>query len=242
MLKGQLARCCPGVTAVGAVSPSLVRAMVDWSTIASAATAGGTLVLAMATFYSVRSANVAARVAERSLQVGLRPFLMPSRIEDPAVKVNFLDEHWVHIRGGMGIVEENDGNVYMVMGLRSAGSGLAVLHGWFVSRQPEDRVSWSREMTPPEPDQFRRLGRDLYVPGGDIGFWQGAIRDPGDPCLKLVRTAIEDGAPLIVDLLYGDQDGGQRTISRFSLTARQDGEERLAAVARDWLLDRADHR
>src|ERR1039457_6034019 len=44
--------------------------MADWVTISSLATAGGTLVLAVATFSSVRSANRSARVAERSLLVG----------------------------------------------------------------------------------------------------------------------------------------------------------------------------
>ena len=41
--------------------------MADWVTISSLATAGGTLVLAVATFSSVKSANRSARVAERSL-------------------------------------------------------------------------------------------------------------------------------------------------------------------------------
>ena len=39
--------------------------MPDWATISSLATAGGTLVLAVATFASVRSANRAAHSAER---------------------------------------------------------------------------------------------------------------------------------------------------------------------------------
>jgi len=47
----------------------------DWPTISSLATAGGTLVLGVATFASVRSGNRAARTAERALQVGLRPVL-----------------------------------------------------------------------------------------------------------------------------------------------------------------------
>jgi hypothetical protein len=216
--------------------------MVDWATIASAATAAGTLVLAVATFSSVRSANAAARVAERSLQVGLRPVLTSSRLEDPVVKVNFLDQHWVHVRGGMGVIEEVEGNLYMVMGLRNAGTGLAVLHGWFVGELPEDRIAWSAEMSHPAAEDFRRLTRDLYVPGGDIGFWQGAIRDPDDSCYKIVRAAIDDRAPLVMDLLYGDQDGGQRTISRFTLSPMQEGPDRLASVARHWFLDRADPR
>jgi hypothetical protein len=51
----------------------------DWASIASLATAAGTLVLAVATFAAVRSANRAARVAEQSLLVNLRPLLVPSR-------------------------------------------------------------------------------------------------------------------------------------------------------------------
>ena len=23
--------------------------------------------------------------------------------------------------------------------------------------------------------------RDMYIPPGDVGFWQGALRDPDDP-------------------------------------------------------------
>ena len=216
--------------------------MTDWATIATAGTAVGTLVLAGATFSSVRSANMAARVAERSLQVGLRPLLLPSRFEDPVVKVNFLDEHLMHARGGMGEVDEADGRFYMVMSVRNAGSGLAILHGWFLPQEPEDRAEWASNMIPPEPEQFRRLNRDIYVPGNDIGFWQGALRDPQDPCYPTVRKALHDRTPLMVDLLYGDQDGGQRTISRFRLTPRQEGTERLASVARHWFLDRDDPR
>ncbi len=216
--------------------------MADWATIASAGTAAGTLVLAAATFSSVRSANRAARVAERSLQVGLRPLLLPSRFEDPVLKVNFLDEHLMHARGGMGAVEEQDGNLYMIMGLRNAGSGLAILHGWFLPLLPEDRAEWAANMTHPEPDQFRRLNRDIWVAGNDVGFWQGALRDPQDPCYPTVQGAVDHRSPLLVDLLYGDQDGGQRTISRFQLTAREDSTERLATVARHWFLDRDDPR
>jgi hypothetical protein len=61
----------------------------DWVTISSLATAAGTLVLATATFASVRSANRAARVAEESLLAATRPLLMPSRMEDSPIKVGF---------------------------------------------------------------------------------------------------------------------------------------------------------
>jgi hypothetical protein len=82
--------------------------MADWSTAASLATAGGTLVLAVATFASVRSANRAARAAERSLLAGLRPLLVPTRLQDPEQKVLFGDEHWVKVTGGRGSAEVTD--------------------------------------------------------------------------------------------------------------------------------------
>ena len=62
----------------------------DWVTISALATAAGTLVLAIATFASVRSANRAARTAELTLLAGLRPLLLPSRLEDPTQKVTFV--------------------------------------------------------------------------------------------------------------------------------------------------------
>jgi hypothetical protein len=71
----------------------------NWTTISSLATAGGTLVLGIATFAAVRSANRAARIAERSFQIGLRPVLAPSRLEDAPQKVMFVDHHWMTRRG-----------------------------------------------------------------------------------------------------------------------------------------------
>ena len=46
---------------------------------------------------------------------------------------------------------------------------------------------------------------------------------------------------MTVDLLYGDHEGGQRTISRFALMPRDDGQW-LTAVSRHWNLDRVDPR
>jgi len=102
----------------------------DWATISALATAGGTLVLAGATFASVRSANRAARAAERSLLAGLRPLLVRSRLEDAAQKVHFADDKWFLVPGGCGVAEAAEGAVYFVMALRNVGSGIAVLHGW----------------------------------------------------------------------------------------------------------------
>ena len=75
--------------------------MADWSTIASLATAGGTLVLAVATFSSVRFGQRSTRIAERStaiaeraLLLGLRPVLAPSRVTDPPETVRFGEGGW----------------------------------------------------------------------------------------------------------------------------------------------------
>lgn len=80
----------------------------DWVTISALATAGGTLILALATFASVRSANRAARAAERSLLAGLRPVLMSSRLQDLPQKVSFFDQHWVTVEGGHAAFEVSE--------------------------------------------------------------------------------------------------------------------------------------
>ena len=84
----------------------------DWSTAASLATALGTLVLALATFVAVRAANRAARTAEYSMQIGIRPLLMPSRLTDTEQKIMWGDEHWARLSGSGAIAEVVDGNLY----------------------------------------------------------------------------------------------------------------------------------
>ena len=79
--------------------------MTDWATVSSLATAGATLLLAVGTFASVRSANRAARTAERALLAGMRPVLVPSRWEDPADKITWADEHWSRLSGGGASIE-----------------------------------------------------------------------------------------------------------------------------------------
>src|SRR5579863_6373389 len=154
----------------------------DWVTISALATAGGTLILAIATFMSVRSANRAARAAERSLLAGLRPVLMPTRLQDLPQKVSFYDQHWVNVEGGHASFEVTESAIYLVISLRNAGAGIAVLHGWFFS---PDRIGTRPHA---DPKDFRQLTRDLYVPAGDIGFWQGAFRDPTEPIFGLARN------------------------------------------------------
>ncbi len=212
--------------------------MANWVTISSLATAGGTLVLAAATFASVRSANRAARVAERSLLVGLRPLLVPSRLDAPPEKVGFADDKWVLVPGGGAVAEAADDAVYLALSLRNVGSGIAVLHGW---RFFPERLLSSAVADHSPLEEFTRLTRDLYVPAGDVGFWQGTFRDPDSPEFAAARRAIEARESLTVELLYGDYEGGQRVISRFAVIPRDDGKW-IAAAGRHWNVDGADPR
>jgi hypothetical protein len=154
-----------------------------------------------------------------------------------------------------------------VLSLRNVGNGIAVLHGW--------RISYERAV-PNEPmpslNDFTLQTRDLYIPAGDIGFWQAAIRDFSDPRYEMARKVIESRSEWFIDLLYGDYDGGQRTISRFRCQYRAmhattppgtapsgpgpgsssddsgpgDGQQEpstwLATVARHWAIDQPDPR
>src|ERR1700733_13429206 len=237
-----------------------------WSTIASLATALGTLILAVATFSAVRSSNMMAKVAQQQLMVQLRPVLATTRREDPTLKVNFGDTKWVLVPGGgaVGEVGPGDGSqgpdtpvVYLALGVRNAGSGIAVLHGWRFF------PGWRRDAEHAPLEEFQRQNRDLYIPSGDIGFWQGAFRDTAQAGYDDARKTIEAHEPWTVELLYGDHEGGQRMISRFTAlphtapatatatdadtgtdtsTATGAGTGFIATASRHWNIDRPDPR
>ncbi|HLJ99492.1 MAG TPA: hypothetical protein VKU39_06245 [Streptosporangiaceae bacterium] len=213
----------------------------DWNTLASVATALGTLVLAVATFAAIRTASRAARIAERAMIAGLSPVLMPTRLEDATQKVNFGDRKWVVLPGGGAVAEIGGGDgsmgatddvIYLAIALRNAGTGMAVLHGWILY------PGWHRSDGPPDPDRFRQHTRDLYVPSGDIGFWQGALRDRSEPLHAEAHRVIEAREPWTVDLMYGDHEVGERVISRFTVFPRGD-QDWVASSTRHWNIDRA---
>jgi hypothetical protein len=216
-----------------------VLASTDWATIASFATALGTLVLAFATFASIRSANRSARIAEAAFRVNLRPVLVTSRLDDPVQKIRWMDNHWAVLHSAQGIVELEDDSIYLAISLRNAGSGLAVAIGWAVMPRMADAT------TPHlEPDRFRRQTRDLYIAPSDVGFWQAAIRDSSDPDYEALRKDIENVEQFTIELLYGDHEGGQRTITRFGMVPHETDEtvRWYPNVALHWNLDRPDPR
>jgi hypothetical protein len=221
----------------------------QWATIASLATAVGTLVLAVATFASVRSANYSARaadqaariaeqsarIAERSLMAAERPLLVNSRLQDPEQKIQFLEGKFLKVSGGAASLEVADAVVYMVISVRNVGTGLAVMHGWRVE------VSEQPQQTHPPLEDFTTQTRDIYVAPGDVGFWQGALRDPATAQFKAVAAAVDAGDSMMLNILYGDWEGGQRVISQFALR-RVDNNRWPTTTGRHFNVDRPDPR
>jgi hypothetical protein len=213
----------------------------NWSTIASLATAGGTLVLAVATFASIRSANRSARISERaartaeqSLLAGQRPLLVNSRLQDPAQKIQYPDGIWLTVEGGTAGLQVADDVVYLAVSIRNVGTGLAVLHGWRV------QVGLQTERSHPPVEEFTTQNLDIYVAPGDDGLWPGALRDPADSIFQAVADAVKAGEPLVINLLYGGFEGGQRVITQFSL--RHADNRWLAQATRHFNVDRPDPR
>jgi hypothetical protein len=218
--------------------------MIDWSTVAGLATAGGTALLAVATFSATRSANYSARSAERSLLDGLRPIVVATRWHDPVQKVRFIDGRWLVVPGGRAVLEVDEEAVYLVLSLRNVGRGLAVLHGWDL--QP-DYAAPHRA-----PEDFHRLTRDIYLAPGDSGFCQVAVREPDSPQFRALVERAAYGKPFGVDVLYGDVEGGQRVVTRMGLSRSPDHEDEeknadtnthwAVSEGRHWNLDRPDPR
>jgi hypothetical protein len=152
-----------------------------------------------------------------------------------AQKITFVDGRRLIVPGGSGVAECTEDAVYLAATVRNVGAGIAVLHGWHL--HPERVTSEDH----PTPEESTRLTRDLYVAVGDVGFWQGAFRDPLAPAFAEARAAIQAHGDSTIDVLYGDAEGGQRMVSRYTMVPRDDGQW-LAAMARHWNLDRDEPR
>src|SRR5262245_55503925 len=166
----------------------------------------------------------------------MRPLLIPSRFDDPTQKVLWSDQHVARLNGGRAIAEEANGVIYLAIGLRNVGSGIALLHGW--SPMPHLALSPTPHA---EIDEFRRLTIDLYIAAGRSGIWEAAVRDDDDPVRECLLLAIKERTPFTIDVLYGDQQGGQRTISRFVVVPAGD-DDWIGQPSRHWNIDLPDPR
>jgi len=207
-------------------------------TAAAVITAGGTLVLALATFNATRSATRATRIAERSLLASLRPVLVHAQLGDPRQKIAFADDHWVHVDGSQAVFDVTDDAIYLAFGLRNVGSGIGIIQAWYPNPGRETGADH-------QPiSMFRPQVRALYVPPGGLGFWQGALRDREEQVYASFEAAASERQPVTIDLLYSDQNGGQRTITRLlilpSPTEHEAGPGRAEGPVR-WIASMRNH-
>jgi hypothetical protein len=145
-----------------------------------------------------------------------------------------MEGRFLRVGGGAATLEVADGAVYLVISVRNVGTGLAVMHGWHVE------VTGQPPQTHPPLEDLTTQTRDIYVASGDIGFWQGALRDPATAQFKAVAAAVEAGDPMMLSILYGDWEGGQRVISLFAL--RRANGKWLTTTGRHFNVDRPDPR
>lgn len=207
----------------------------NWGIAASLATAIGTLVLAVATFLSIRTAIRSNRTADRALRQGLRPILLPSLYTDPIQKIRYVDDHWLQVPGGRGVLDVTPTAAYLGLSVRNIGPGPAVIDGW-------DVLTTARDHRRPIRD-YHLMTRDLYVPAGAHGYVQIAGRDPAAPAYACLARAAQDPKPFAVDVLYGDIDESQHYVIRIALTvvpgAGDDGRVWALNEVRHWTLSEA---
>jgi hypothetical protein len=199
--------------------------MTDWATLADIGTAAGTVVLASATFVAVRASAHSTAIAERALLSGQRPVLAPAGPDDAAGNVQFADGRHFPVGNGLALVEQDSGIIYLAIPLCNVGTGVATLRGYHLEGEPasdaaRDQRGVARHLrgdSPPPPRTFSLQQRDLLISTRRAGFWQAALRDPEAVLHKQVAQAIETHGRLTVDLLYGDHEGGQPSVTRFVL-------------------------
>ena len=175
-----------------------------------------------------------------ALQEQRRPVLILTRGSyDPEQKIMFFRGQ----RMGAGRWEAvppssiSNGVVYLAVSLRNVGAGIGVLPGWCRdARSQLNKVDGARS-----PRRVRlpdAAARSVHPRRVTSGLWQGALRDADDPSHGPIAQAIAARETMrALELLYSDQVGGQRTISRFGLMPVGD-DGWIAAVNRHWYLDR----
>jgi hypothetical protein len=199
--------------------------MTAWLALADIGTAAGTVVLAAVTFIAVRASVRSTRIAERALLAGQRPVLAPAGPQDPAESVQFADGRVFPVGNGQALATRDADVIYLAIPLCNVGAGLAVLRGYQLSGEPASHVAEDprgparhlRGDIEPQPRTFSPQQRDLLISTRRAGFWQAALRDPQTLLHQEVAQAIDTGGRVTVDVLYGDHESGQPSITRFVL-------------------------
>ena len=146
----------------------------------------GTLVLAGATFVSIRSSNRSARIAERALLAGQRPLLVVARREDPAQEVQFADGRVLECcRLRRCFSTRMTSSIWRshcetpeAASLQLQGYGLDPEQAHRVPADPLRTARHRRGGQAPDSASFIPQQRYLYIASGDTGFRQAALRGP----------------------------------------------------------------
>ena len=207
-----------------------------WSEASSFATGAGTLVLAVATFASVRSANRSARTAEQALQEARRPVLVHSQLRGPGAEDRLhrcpLDKRRRRSRGG-----RTPGRRHL-----SGHERAQRRRGHRGASRLVARPGVVRADVDPAPEEdVHLLSRDLYVPAGDIGIWQGALRDPGtsstEPCATSSKAVSRSRSNCTTPI--ASVASARSRASRSRLPATKAGWPRWAGISTLTVKDRA---
>ena len=120
------------------------------------------------------------------------------------------------------------------MSLRNVGSGVAVLQAWGIDVPP----SIEEQAPLDDLDRLRRQLRDLYISANDVGFWQAALRDADDPLYEGIRSAIQERRTFLIDVMYTNDEGDQRALTRFVVAPTHDDGTQPAVLGRTPHLSR----
>jgi hypothetical protein len=156
--------------------------------------------------------------------------LAPAGTDDPAENVQFADGRIFPVGNGQALVAQDAGAVYLAIPPRNVGAGLAVLRGYHIQGEPASHVAQDprgparhlRGDPPPHSRAFSPQQRDLLISTRRAGFWQAALRDPKTRRHGEVTQTIGTRGRVTVDVLYGDHEGNQPSITRFVLLPEAD--------------------
>jgi len=188
-------------------------------------------VLGVATFASVRSANRAARAAEGSLLAGLRPagaVTPPGPPREGLVRRPALAPHRRRPRRHRGD-QRGDLPGHVTAQRRHR-------HRYPARLGVLPRTA-QRRCRPPRSRSLSAAHARHLCAGGGHRFLDERIPRPGVRRIRTGAQAIAARQALTIDLLYGDFEGGQCSVTRFGLLpVGEDGW--LTAAGRHWNIDR----
>jgi hypothetical protein len=131
---------------------------------------------------------------DRGGAAGIRAVPMTSPLGDPPQEVSHIDDRWFQADGGRAVADVTGGAMDLVIPPRDVGMGPAVPDRWEFAA---DRIRSERSAG--DSVNSRRLQRDISAPVGDLGSWQGTVKDPTEPMFAEAGQAIAQRRRTAVD-------------------------------------------